>query len=377
MLPSLTIPMFCIHHQKIGGVESAVYNLVRGLDLAGGETRIITGPLSRLSPDFVHWLCQSHRVKRIAGFSLPGPKGLRFLEEFVFDLTRLASEWVLYPNYFNPRSLLNSTTRNLRTAALLHDIQFKTLPDYHSSRRRRWLDFCIPKMLENTDLPIVISNSEKNMIAEYYGADLAERCEVLPNPVDWSRYEIDANDNAQPDSSRPYVLSVFHPFPHKNLITLIRAFSLLCEFDRDHELLLVGKQTPESIDVIQNHASRKAMARLRLTGFVSDADLGRLYRGASLFVLPSLYEGFGIPPVEAMGFGVDTIVSRSTALPEVTLNLAVYVDQPTSPELWFEIIRDRLQSRVKLSSETVATIRAHYDPERIAMTLLAQMSRRG
>lgn len=107
-----------------------------------------------------------------------------------------------------------------------------------------------------------------------------------------------------------YILAVGNSKPHKNLKRLIEAASSL-----EQELVIVGKK--------EGFAEKK---KVRFTGFVSDSELQDLYANASLLVFPSLYEGFGFPPLEAMQQGCPTVVSKAASLPEVCGEAAEYVD---------------------------------------------------
>jgi glycosyltransferase involved in cell wall biosynthesis len=98
---------------------------------------------------------------------------------------------------------------------------------------------------------------------------------------------------------KPYVLYVGNDYPHKNLKRLKLAFKKIIEGGLDYELVLITK-------------------------FVSEEELGDLYKNASLFVFPSLSEGFGLPPLEAMARGLPVASSNSTCLPEILGNAAIY-----------------------------------------------------
>ena len=129
--------------------------------------------------------------------------------------------------------------------------------------------------------------------------------------------------------SRPYVLSLGTLEPRKNLARLIRAFFALVEDRRWPELLLVlvGPTGWKAESLFASLDERPALRdRIVLTGYVPDEDLSALYSGARAFVFPSLYEGFGLPALEAMQCGVPVIASRTSSLPEVVGDGALTVD---------------------------------------------------
>jgi glycosyltransferase involved in cell wall biosynthesis len=129
---------------------------------------------------------------------------------------------------------------------------------------------------------------------------------------------------------RPYVLSVGTLEPRKNLPRLIDAFVRLPEHVRgDHELVLAGARGWELEATFAAVAGHERM--VRTLGFVPDDDLSALYRGATVFCYPSLYEGFGIPVLEALRCGVPVLTSNTSSMPEVGGDAALYVD-PESTE---------------------------------------------
>lgn len=370
-MPSqLTIPLFAIHHHKIGGTESAIYNLIHGLDKAKASLTLAFSDPRRLSAEFLHWMEKTPTIKQQRQYPLPG-KNSRFLEEILFEWRRSGDSWAVYPNYFLPPRRPGSRTRS---AVILHDIQYKVLPQYHSDKRRAWLDFYLPRMFQTADLVFLISNSEKQYVQRYFGDAAANKCRVIYNAIEWSRLEQgEVSEETRKLAARPYVLTVSHPFPHKNLGVLIKAFDRVAQAIPEIELYLAGKASDDKRRLVAENASEKTAARIVMTGILSDADLGELYRNARLFVLPSLYEGFGMPAAEAMGFGVQTLVSGVTSLPEATLGRAEYVDDPTNVDTWVDQMIAILKSGNRLPTDLVAGIREAFAPQNVAQSLLQNL----
>ena len=131
-----------------------------------------------------------------------------------------------------------------------------------------------------------------------------------------------------------YVLSVCTLEPRKNLARLVRAFVALVEAEPlpDLRLVLTGPAGWKAHELFEALGMRPALRdRIILTGFVADESLSALYSAAGVFVYPSLYEGFGLPVLEAMQCGVPVITSRTSSLPEVVGTDAITVD-PTDEE---------------------------------------------
>jgi glycosyltransferase involved in cell wall biosynthesis len=159
--------------------------------------------------------------------------------------------------------------------------------------------------------------------------------------------------------------------PQKNLFRLVKAFAEVRAKHPEYCLVLAGqlrssrrdarerspdvsRKMPSTVDLVEEMGLSE---HVRVTGFVSDQELGVLYRGASMCVMPSLFEGFGMPAVEALAMGKPTLVSGLPVLREVTLNSASYIEDPTNVGAMSESIRtmlsnlDRFQPAVELTEQ--------------------------
>lgn len=122
---------------------------------------------------------------------------------------------------------------------------------------------------------------------------------------------------------QPYLLYVGNAYPHKNLETFLVAAKKLEQ--EGAEAILVGKED-YFYRRLKQFADVHGIRNVRFVGFVSDTDLDILYRYATAYVFPSLYEGFGLPPLEAMNKGVPVVAAKATSLPEILGNAALYFD---------------------------------------------------
>jgi glycosyltransferase involved in cell wall biosynthesis len=376
MKQTVRVPLYAIRHGQIGGTEFAIYNLLKGLIGANVQVDMHYGRESDLSPDFLEWARGQAGALLHPGGGLPGPKAVRFAEEILFQNSRADSGWALFPNYFCPPAFFNGKAKS---AVILHDIQYKRYPEYHSAKRRAWLDFYLPRMIAHADSVILISRSELDLVREYFGEAAAERCDVVHNAIDFERFghaqdAIDAEKRAL--VKHRYILSVCHQFPHKNVTTLLKAFERVARRDSSIRLYLVGSASQANLAFVYSALPDALRDRVHLTGFVSDAELGQFYANARLFVLPSLYEGFGMPAVEALGMGVPTIVSNVYALPEVTRGYADLIDEPLNNEAWAAAIEAALASGTRPDASAIKQIRETYDPTTIAGSLLAVLRAR-
>jgi glycosyltransferase involved in cell wall biosynthesis len=125
----------------------------------------------------------------------------------------------------------------------------------------------------------------------------------------------------------PYILFVGTAEPRKNLPRLVRAFEHLARRrSLRHDLVLIGPRGWRTEAIDASIESCSVRQRIRRVGYVSDKELRCWYTGADAFVYPSLEEGFGLPPLEAMALGTPTIASNNSALPEVVGDAAVTIE---------------------------------------------------
>ncbi|MBE9040682.1 glycosyltransferase family 4 protein [Oscillatoriales cyanobacterium LEGE 11467] len=174
---------------------------------------------------------------------------------------------------------------------------------------------------------VTLSAQTKKDVEQYFN------CDRIPIHVVYQGYRSDIfNSNYKYQDSHVlskyrlnrFLLCVGETRPYKNIRRLIQAFAQLKQLDLD--LAIVGK--PSKIDTTLTDLPQQLgiQEKVKFLGYVSDADLAVLYRSATAFIFPSLYEGFGIPPLEAMACGCPAIVSQVASLPEVCGDGAYYID---------------------------------------------------
>jgi glycosyltransferase involved in cell wall biosynthesis len=138
----------------------------------------------------------------------------------------------------------------------------------------------------------------------------------------------------------PYLLYVGSIDRRKDWRGLVQAFALLRAAGHAVRLVIAGTVSRQRAKPLLQEIARSAAGReITLTGYVPDEELPLLYAGASLFVYPSWWEGFGLPPLEAMAMGVPVITYRRASLPEVVGDAAVLIEEPFSPEALAEAMR--------------------------------------
>jgi glycosyltransferase involved in cell wall biosynthesis len=180
---------------------------------------------------------------------------------------------------------------------------------------------------------ITVSEASKRDILRYFRVP-ESRIDVIYNAIDDRFWQEPTADDVMRVRDRyrltdPFVLYAGNIKPHKNLERLIEAFQLMRQNDADLsnvQLLIIGDEISKYATLRRAVHRHKLHKHVRFFGFVSDQTLAALYRLAYVFVFPSLYEGFGLPPLEAMASGCPVITSNVSSLPEVVGDAAVMID---------------------------------------------------
>ncbi|MDZ4168028.1 MAG: glycosyltransferase family 1 protein [Coriobacteriia bacterium] len=154
----------------------------------------------------------------------------------------------------------------------------------------------------------------------------------------------------------PYLLSMGSTKPHKDLPTLLRAFARLEAAHPELQLLLVGADAPGFIAATLPDEPAAVRSRIAFTGRVTDAELRALYAGARAFAFPSRYEGFGLPPLEAMALGAPVVVAHAASLPEVVGEAALL--HPAGDDLALATALERVLADDELRERLIAAGRA-------------------
>lgn len=350
---------------RVGGAEQMLYGLLDGLQAACPDVDLVVTEDS------------AHRLVRVpAGITtrrVHAPRGSRFAAEYAARTTYRAAGQVIFPNYFTP---FPAPAANVLT--VIHDLQYRHLPANFSARKRAWLAASHRLTLRLADRVVAISAVVADELAQLYGARATQKVVVIPNPVDWSRLR----PAGRRPVDAPYFLSVGAGYAHKNLSTLVRAFARYRATGGENDLVLVGAREEDLLGIVHRSDTLRSLIdelgvgdRVHLLGYVPDGALGAAYAGATAVVQPSLFEGFGLPQVEALGLGVPVIASDLPVMREVTLGAAVLCEQPTAPEAWTELLHQSgaHPEQFAPSAREVDVIRATYAPEAVGRAYLAAL----
>jgi len=216
-------------------------------------------------------------------------------------------------------------------AVTICDLQYKSYPEDMSGLERATLDLLVRTACKRCNAVITISEFSRQEVIHY---NFAPEDKIFAIPLGVTESFSDSEDISKDDATRllqqmgveqPFLLCVAHTYPHKNVDKLVEAFGLL-EDPVAHKLVLVGKAR-RGEDAVQECLANLAEPSqvVRLSG-LSERELRVLYQQADIFILPSSYEGFGLPIVEAMMAGIPVVTPKMASLPEVGGEYAFYVD---------------------------------------------------
>ena len=278
---------------------------------------------------------------------------------------------VYFPTHFRPVQDM----RQIWTVFNVYDLQYRYIPANFG--RFQWLvrDFFYRLSFAKCDCGVCISNHAMKTVREQFPWVQPELLAVIPLPVSFEAESLSLPEDSLPALPvRPYILTIGKHFSHKNFETLIRAFAMLVRMTQySGSLVLAGGFTART-PFLQALADELGVKnRVHFMGYVSDAVREYLYRAADMLVFPSLYEGFGMPAVEAMGRRIPVVCSDATSLPEVTLRLATYYSPATDAQALAQAIIKLLQQPPAQEhlQQVSSRVRQVYDTATVARQYLA------
>ena len=248
------------------------------------------------------------------------------------------SEQLLLPFYIRNTDIFWSPHYNIpllplrskKRVVTIHDVFHLAYRKDLSLLQRIYSKVMINAAVRLSNIVFTVSNFSKNEIIKYTGCE-SQKIYVVYNGV-----SPDYNSGYDfKQINQDYILYVGNIKPHKNLKNAIKAFQLIIEKFPTYKFYIVGKKDgfiTEGLTEI-NSIIEELGEKLFFTGWVKEEELKNYYANAKLFIFPSLYEGFGIPPLEAMACGCPTLVSNAACIPEICGNASIYFNPKDSLEI--------------------------------------------
>lgn len=326
-------PKIAIIADALDNQQAGVHVYLKGLlnalhQIAPQEKILIIREQDR--PDFPKW---EQEV-------LPAPRHLAHRAKRIFvDIPETIRQWkadiAFEPAHFGPFRL----TKSIRRATFIHDLTPLLFPEFHPRHSALLQKWFLPGIVRKADLLLCNSQHTKKDVEKYWPTT-GEKTEIIYPGLDpfWR-----SNSRAE-ESAIPFILSVGTLEPRKNLGVLIRAFEKLKADGWPERLVLTGARGWKEKKWSAYLENSPVKEEIIQTGYVSKRELKKLYQECASFVYPSIYEGFGLPVIEALAAGAPVVCSSSSSLPEAGGKCVRYFD-PASSEQLYRVIRQSLQEK--------------------------------
>lgn len=298
-----------------------------GLGRYAGE---LASALARIAPDN-EYIGLYHSARAVALKPPPCFRLVRVpLDAKPWRLSVLGAYYAHVPldRWLPPTDLFHGTDHLLpplhraRTVFTIHDLIFRFFPQYHLPLNRWFLTLMLPRFMQRADAVIAVSEQTRRDVVRLMNIP-EERIRVIYEGVDAAFRPI--SDAAWLERVRSaldlparFILFFSTIEPRKNLVTLLEAYAALLQQDATlPPLVVAGRKGWLYENTLKRVETLGLENQVRLIGWVRGTDVPALFNLAELFVFPSLYEGFGLPPLEAMACGTPVISSSASSLPEV------------------------------------------------------------
>ncbi len=335
----IAIDLMWLRPGKVGGTESFTRNLLDGFIKLSEEFNFVLLVSKDNADTFKHY-AEDKRFELLEAPISSANITKRILWQNAFQnrfLRKNGLRKCFIPVYCKP--WLNG---GIKYTCVIHDLQALHYPDYHPFHEVAYSRLCWYMDVKKAERIVATTNFVKEDIEKKYGRrdvrvinipillkpeETADFCEIS------AKYGIEEND---------YYYTVVQLIPHKNVITLIKMMDALVHSDKYRDRILSKKLVITGINGNSANSLRDQIEKLGLednivfSGFISNSERNTLYSKSRAFLFPSVFEGFGMPPLEAMYLGCPVVTTRCASIPEVTQNKAIYVEDPYDIGEWIE-----------------------------------------
>lgn len=351
--------------QKSGGVEAYAKNLLDGFIKLEDENEYVL-LLAKDNSKYLSNYFQDRRFTKIIcntnAFQVKGHLVWQNLCEY-HVLKKNHIDFCFFPVYEMPIY----RCKKIKNVTTIHDIQAYHYPEYFSKLENIWFRFAWQRAILCSDKIVAITNYTKQDIMEHFKHK--NNIETIYNPVMLKEEEIEDFSTIKETYSieeKQYYYTVSSMYKHKNLITLINMMQYIKEHNCNipNKLVISGVGGPNKETLIKTIKEKGVEENIILTNFVSNEERNTLIRNSNVFLFPSIFEGFGMPPIEAMSLGAKVLTTNCTSIPEVTKGKCNYVENPFDEKEWV----NQIEKMQEIEAKKVTF--EEYDTKKIARKYL-------
>jgi glycosyltransferase involved in cell wall biosynthesis len=338
-----------LDHERIDGTRVYILNLLKYFGELDKETEFLIYHRRKFNPELTPPNFPNYTIKPVSA------PAFWTQTRFAYEIWKDKVDVLWMPMHNLPAM----HSRKVKTFVTIHDLAFKFFPESFTRTDLAKLNFLTDRAVQNTDKLIAISQATKDDILKIYPEVSPDNVRVIFHGFDPEVYEQprdlvrEKEVKEQVGIPGDYLLYIGAIQPRKNLEVFVEAFNMVKKKQKSNlNLVLAGEKAWLSEKTIKAAENSPFSRDIIMPGRVKFCDLGHLCRGARIFVFPSLYEGFGIPPLEAMAAKVPVILANNSSLPEVGGDAAMYFDAQKPEDLADKI--ERVLGDETLRAEMIA-----------------------
>lgn len=319
-----------------GGVEFYAINLIQGILKLPDDNQYVL----LLAEDNSEYLKKAfgddHRLKYIECKTNANAVAQHLWWQSVHEYSVLKKnqiDFCFFPVYEMPIYKM----KKVKCVTVVHDIQAQHYPEYFKLHELVWFHMAWQKVLNNSERVIVTTNYTKGDLEACYKSH--GNVEVIWIPVTFDTNQVADFDQLAEKyqiQKNQYFYTVCSMRKHKNLLTLLKVMKKIKDenIDLPKKLVISGVTGPDKDNFLKQIQELGIQDSIIQTAFVSNAERNALIKNSNMFLFPSIFEGFGMPPIEAAMLGSKVLSTKETSLKEVTMNRCNYVNDPFSADEW-------------------------------------------
>lgn len=336
----LAIDLLWVKPKHNGGIESYIRNLLDGFMSLEDDNQYILFCARDNADTFNHYLKDRRFTMEVCDISAFAV-GKRIVWHNLHFNRRLIKKGIkncFMPVYCKP--LLRC--KKVKYVTTIHDLQQLHFPEYFSKKRRMWMMFCWKRTVKTSDCIVAISEWVKKDIKTNFGKkDTDIRVVLNPIVIDQTKTEFEKLREKYKVEENDFYFVLSSMLKHKNIMTAIRTVEKIKNenIDLPKKLIIAGISEEDENRITEYINSHDLKNNCIMAGFISNGDRNTLFEKAYAFLFPSIFEGFGMPVVEGLMLGGRVVTTKCTSIPEVSKNLAYYVDNPFDENEWTDKLK--------------------------------------